>query len=314
MKRFLSDPTAVGSDIETCVKNLLALDKRQDTLFNTRISLIKELAYSICDGGTRTSEEIRQNYFAALSPSISPVSETQKYFDGISVFERIGICREISALSKKGLFTESVLGQNEPCPQSAKGRISYVKNNFTDSAYLAFSRSLQAPRCAYSDSFETICEDVFNGESEFCILPIETSVDGRLFSFYSLIDRYELKISGVCTVNHQGGSKFTRFALLCRTLGASEHLKLLSGKSTMLELRIAQSQADTAPFYDVFKAADACGMPLLRVDSRPLPYNDSLLSYYAVFEVSRSDLQAFFTYIALEFPQCYALGIYSSEK
>lgn len=314
MKRFLSDSAVSGTDIETCAKNLLALDQRQETLFNTRAALIKELAYSICDGGTRTAEEIRQSYFAVLSPSAEPSSESQKYFDGISIFEKIGICREIALLSKKGLFTESVLGQNEPCPITARGRISYVKNNFTDSAYLAFSKSLQSSRCSYSDSFETICEDVFNGESEFCILPIETSVDGRLFSFYSLIDRYELKISGVCSVNHQGGSKFTRFALLCRTLGVSDQVKALPGKSTMLELRIAQSQADTAPFYDVFRAADACGMPLLRVDSRPLPYNDSLLSYYAVFEVAGAELQAFFTYIALEFPQCYALGIYSSEK
>lgn len=313
MKRALTDANVLGTDIETASKNLEALDKRQSVLFKTRMALINELAYSICKGGNASVEEIERNYFAAISSAGDPASELEKYFDGIFIQEKIGICREIARLTPTGLFTEAILGQNEPCPKSAKGRISYVKNNFTDSAYLSFSKSLKGSRCAYSDSFETICEDVFNGESEFCILPIETSLDGRLFSFYSLIDKYELKISEICTVNHQNSSKFTRFALLCRTLEVSDYAKHLSGNSTLLELRTAQSQIGTAPVYDVFRAADACNMSLLRVDSRPLPYNDSLLSYYAVFEVSKADLKAFFTYIAIEFPQCYALGIYSTE-
>lgn len=310
MKRFLSDNEGIGNDIEICAKNLIALDQRQSTLFKTRAALISELAYSVCDGGNGTIDEIRRNYFAVLSQDQEPSSGSDQYFDGISIYERIGICREISRLSKKSLFAESVLGQNEPCPSSAKGRISYVKNNFTDSAYLAFSKSLKVSRCSYSDSFETICEDVFNGESEFCILPIETSADGRLFSFYSLIDRYELKISRICTVNHPGSSKFTRFALLCRTLDGFERARYTSNDSTVLELRIAQSHIEASPLHNVFKAADACNMPLLRVDSRPLPYNDALLSYYAVFDISNAELPTFFTYIALEIPQCYALGIY----
>ena len=204
-----------------------------------------------------------------------------------------------------------MLGQTEPCPERAKGRISYVKNNYTDSAYLMFSSAMRSPRCAYSDSFETICEDVYNGESEFCILPIETSTDGKLFSFYTLIDRYELKITSVCSIEHPGSGKTTDFALLARSLS----LPIKKQETTlMMELRVCQSLNHPTGIYDIFKAADACRMPLVRVDSIALPYGNGLLSHYAVFSLSPSRLGELLTYLALEFPQCYVMGIYTKTK
>ena len=158
MRRFLTKNEEISTDIEIGAKNLIDLDQRQSTLFKSRIALIKELAYSVCHGGDGSFDEIRHNYFNALGQSNAPFSEVEMYFDGISIYERIGLCREISKLSPKGLFIESVLGQSDPCDQSAKGKISYVKNNFTDSAYLTFSKVIKSSRCSYSDSFETVCE------------------------------------------------------------------------------------------------------------------------------------------------------------
>jgi prephenate dehydratase len=303
-----------SEDLSVNIQNLIALEDRQSLLFKSRMALVRELAYTICNGGEASSDEIKEHY-----SSVFP-SENQKrayggpmeYFNAISIPEKIGICREISNLSTsrndfKSSFVDSVIGAADPCKPEAVGKIAYVKNNFTDLAYLAFSKLLDTPRCAYLDSFDAICEDVHSGECEFCILPIETSADGKLLSFYSMIDRYEFKIISTYSVEHSDGSKFTRFALLGRSI---KQINSISSPGTKLELRIPESSNKEASVYKILCAADACNMRLCRIDSIPLPYNDSKLSYYAVFDMDGADTDAFITYIAIEHPQCYALGIY----
>lgn len=309
MKRYGSfDGT---SDVAISCENLNRLDKKQSRLFDSRRALLRELAYSICRGGEASADEIRNSYFGAFSSRL----DNNRYFDGLSVTERIEVCIEIASLmGKDNPFSRSVLGQGEPCNEGGREKISYVKNNFTDSAYLSFSKLLHSPRFSYSDSFETVCEEVAGGESEFCILPIETSTDGRLFTFYSLIDRYELRTSAICSVERDGGASFTRFALLKRSFSDENAVGITLNRSSVLELRISPTASGGAPINDIFKAADACQMPLLRVDSLPLPYGDSLLSHYAAFGIDGEHLPGFLTYLALEFPQCYASGIYSKEN
>ena len=301
MRRYKSQS---NRDVSIASQNLNALDSKQARLFESRKALLCELAYSICGGGKCSEDEIRENYLSALPCD----ADSKDYFSAISTPEKIDVCREINRLSYvKSSFYESVLGPSESCDESARGRVAYVKNNFTSSAYLIFSKLIPSPRCAYFDSFDLICEDVHSGESEFCILPVETSTDGKLISFYSMIDRYELKILSICTVEHPGGSNFTKFALLGRSL------KFPSAESTSglkFELRISQSLSDDTYISQIICAADVCGVALRRINSMPLPYSDSMISYYAVFDLNRSDLKTFLTYLTLECPQCYAMGIY----
>lgn len=291
-------------DILTASQNLNALDVRQGRLFESRKALIKELAYSICGGGKYEEETVRENYSLASPSNLT----SNNYFNALSIIEKIELCREIHALiDVNGGFYESVLGPAELCETRARGRIAYVKNNFTDSAYLTFSKSLSSPRCAYFDSFDSICEDVHSGKSEFCILPVETSTDGKLVSFYSMMDRYELKILSICTVEHQGGANFTKFALLGKSLSFPEKTEAFGLK---FELRISQSLSDASAISHIINAADACNITLCRISSLPLPYSDSMISCYAVFDLKGADLNTFLTYLTLECPQCYALGIY----
>ena len=84
----------------------------------------------------------------------------------------------------------------------------------------------------------------------------------------------------------------------------------MSSHGIKLELRVPQSTDKEASVYEILRAADACDLHLCRIDSIPLPYNDSKLSYYIMFDVHGSDLDIFMTYLAIEHPQCYALGIY----
>ena len=313
MKRYSTSENH-SRDLTINIQNLAALEDRQALLFKSRIALIRELAYTICDGGKASPDDIKERYLSVF-PSKNQKSihgEPLEYFNAISIPEKIGICREIFNLASKrddfkGSFVDSVLGTADPCKPEAMGKIAYVKNNFTDIAYLAFSKSITTPRCAYLDSFDAICEDVHSGECEFCILPIETSADGKLLSFYSMIDRYEFKIISTYSVEHSDSSKFTKFALLGRSV---KQLNSISSSGARLELRIPEPSDKEASVYKILCAADACNMRLCRIDSIPLPYNDSKLSYYAVFDIDAADTDAFITYIAIEHPQCYALGIY----
>ena len=309
MNRYKLPKGVVNDDLSINVQNLNNIDKKQKTLFRSRVALVRELAHTICRGGQASLEEIRENYLSVFPLETAKGAEkTGKYFDMVSIAEKIEICREISSLiDSKDIFYESILGNPDVCKASAAKKIVYVKNHFTDSAYLAFSSYSSEFRCAHFDSFDAVCEDVHSGESEFCILPIETSYDGKLLSFYSMIDKYEFKIISTCTVEHQDSSKFTKFALLGRSISLPESTGTLGKK---LEIRISQSPAKTSPVYEILLAADNCNIQLCRIDSLPLSYNESMLSYYAVFDMYESDLKTFITYLAIEHPQCYALGIY----
>ncbi len=302
--------TELSDDIKVCLDNISRLDGKQASLFASRNALIRELAFSICDGNP-SPEKLRQNYASAFNAAESAYDTAQRYFGGAATVDRANVCAAIAELmDKSNPFLRAVLGQGESCPKKALGKISYVKNNYTDSAYLVFAKQVHEPKVSYSDSFETICEDVFNGESEFCILPVETSSEGRLFAFYSLIDRYDLKTCSVCSVDRDGGAAFTKFALLRRSFSDSNINNIIKNNGARLELRISPPTSPDDSINSILVAADACGMPLLRVDSLPLPYGDSLLSHYAVFEVKQDAICGFLTFVALEFPQCYVSGLY----
>ena len=95
MKRYGSFDST--SDIAVSCENLNRLDKKQSRLFDSRRALLRELAYSICRGGEASSDEIRDNYYAAFSSRL----DNNRYFDGLSVTERIEVCIEIASLVGK---------------------------------------------------------------------------------------------------------------------------------------------------------------------------------------------------------------------
>lgn len=326
MKRYFNvdDRSILNEDITTSIKNLNSLDNRQTTLFDSRSAMISELVFSVFDGiQSESIDDVRKKYHL-VSPSQLKAkdiskhpkpNELQKYFDAISCIEKLSLCREIySAFGDKKSPFELLFDSYEPCSSEAASKIAYVKNNFTDIAYLKFAEALKKAKFSYLSSFELVCEEVFSGKCEFCILPVETSSDGKLFTFYSMIDKYELKIIALCSVLHSDEQKSTTFALLRKSLLPIDILSLNpeATKKIRLEMRIPQAPSGASPLHSIIQAATACDLQLCGINSMPLIYRDNLMSYYAVFNIHGSDLNTFMTYIALEFPQCYTVGFYSS--
>ena len=244
----------------------------------------------------------------------------KRFFNSMSVIEKLEICRKLADTTadlSHLLLYEGYHSQQEVPSPVARGRIAYMKNNFTESAFLCFSKVIANPRSAYFQSFDAVCEEVYSGGCEFCILPIESSSEGRLNSFYSMIDRFELKISAVCVVDQHDGQKFTKFALLKKSLSDSL-LKHGSTSEHILEFKISSdigesvslSSSEKSPICDIITAAEASGMRLLRIDSMPLPYSDEMMAYYVSLSIDRSRLIPFLLYLTLEYPQYDPLGLY----
>lgn len=188
------------------------------------------------------------------------------------------------------------------CNSSAK--IAYVKNNYTDSAFLSFSALFSAPKAHYSSNFEIACEDVYNGECDYCILPIESISNGKLFSFYSLIDKYDLKIFASCDIDEKHSQNRTRYALLSRKLLVIPHDK----RRSYIEFSMIDDTAKD--LSDIMAASDICGLRLYRIGTSHVPYDDVAIKYYHVFETTEANLLPFLMYLDIQHPSCKIIGQY----
>lgn len=300
----------LNEDLRIAFENWRSLDKRQGDLIEIRSVLLKELSGVITQGKNHNVQELKR-YCDELLLS----SRSEKYSTSLSIIDKIELCKNCFAdhsVSKD--FRELLLGQEEKCRTDAIGKVAYIKNNYADSAYLMFSKTVSSPRACYLPSLQAVCEEVYSGYCEYCILPIETDTDGKLMTFYSAIDKYELKIHSVCTVSYSDNQSFTKFALLKKSIsgvGIFNASQAYLSKRT-LEVKISQTSQSDSPLYDMLKAADACALKLQRIDSLPLSYNKELLGYYVVFSINQADFKTFLIYLALEYPQSYVVGVYSS--
>ena len=312
--------------IEIPYRNLLSLDDRQANLFEVRSALLAELTneFRSINNDDDLLEMCRSVYDGIAPQRCKPDPSTDNfenpkmisaYFDSISIVEKLQICKLLfidSKISKKLVQTLLRSAEGEQPNdhfESSHGCIAYMKNNYTESAFLRFSKVIHNAKSINFHSFEAVCEEVYSGKCEFCILPLESSTEGRLNTFYSMIDRFELKINATCVIYHNDNQKFTKFALLKKSIAEFNKNKS-SQKGQVFEFKIPAKIDALSPIGDILRCAEICNMKLIRIDSIPLPYNDEMLSYYASFNIDDSDFIVFLAYIMLEFPQCDPLGVY----
>lgn len=212
-----------------------------------------------------------------------------------------------------------LLGHTEPLDLAVRGNIAYQHNIYADEAFLHFSRVLPSAKAVYSDSFTAVCDQVFNGLCEYCILPLETTQDGKLVRFYNLIQRYELKIVLTCSVTTSDNRSTTVFGL-CRR-GLLWPRLLLPSKEFSFEFLFWQ-EPDHASLGEVMTAAAACSLSLVRTDCLPRSDEEILIGagypFALRFEIPadnnplahESDFLAFLLYLSLHSPSYLPIGIY----
>ena len=182
---------------------------------------------------------------------------------------------------------------------AAHNRIAYQRNRFTDEAFTRFSTLLRDARAAYPHTFRAVCDEVAGGTCEYCILPVESSGEGRLHAFTSLIEAYGLKIVAVCTVPI-GDGRETLYALLRRSL-----LPLRTPDGTPWWSEISCDTSGRGP-EGILGGAALCGMVPEYAEFRRG-------SLRAVFPPD-GDLPAFLLFLSLAYPHFEITGLFRHPK
>ena len=228
-----------------------------------------------------------------------------------SATDKLLLCRRLLANEYKTDATNEIneliaIGDNEDISSDAHGKVAYPKNNFNDSAYERLSLSVDSADPIYTSSINSACEAVADGSCEFCIMPMENSLEGKLFGFYALIDRFELKISNTCEVQSEGESRI-RYALVSR--GCREPSNSIPpDTSYILEFFVLDS--DAGFLGDLIPAADACGAELVSIDSRPVPYDTQSKKFIMSFRIRVGEALLFRAFLGLNYDSYSPIGLY----
>lgn len=153
-----------------------------------------------------------------------------------------------------------------PADSAGEGRVSFAGSNMLSTAFATFRGADNRLVASFVHSFTDACEDVAAGESEYCILPIESSREGILSTVYSLIGRYELFIARVCSV--ESLETTTKFALLCR--GKRDIMSCNDMQYVALRL----SGQDASAWSRLHIGAEVLGVETVSNVSVPLGYTD----------------------------------------
>ena len=281
-----------NKDVTTVYDNLYELTSRQE-LTQEEKSLFCDILSNLVLSDSHSPEELR----ATLFDSATRLCDE----DTVELF-----CKtvKLSRLSLGTLLSGAL--SYEDCSPVASAKIVYVKNNNSDSAFVRFSSLFKNPKVSYKSNFDEICEDVYNGVGDFCILPVENANGVKLFSFYSLIDKYELKIFAVCDLYEGNSEHSTRYALVSRKMAAHAE------KEKMAYIEFSIISDNGYELADILSAAKKCGLKLFRIDTVSVPYDDSRFRYYHVFECPEKSAIPFLLYLNFKYPEHKNIGYYIS--
>lgn len=299
------------SPVEIIASNLDELGCRSMEAREQLLAHLCELATEIADGfadPVAFLASLPEHRFLAPREQMYTDSPARAYAFAQSTYQRALLCIE---LRKKLPLTEDAWNElffpsgDGETDAPSENRISYQKNNYTDEAFGCFSEALGGARVLYVSDFTEVCENIYNGLSEYGILPIESSEEGRLGNFARLIDRYDLKITATCDVRI-GRERMTRFALLRRSIALlqkdSARPMYLEGSCTLTGYPAAQ---------DLLEAARICGLKTERADLKRSE-DGSRQTLHVTLSTDGGDLPAYLLYLAMEAPAFHTVGYYAN--
>ena len=244
-------------------------------------------------------------------PPAATEADSNPLLRGYASMQSVRLCKALATrlTEQKPFPLGAFFADGEPLSADASQRIIYQKSSYTDEAYLVFSTLLPGAQAFYAHSFHASCEAVYNGECEYCILPVENSVEGELSAFSRLIDRYELKIAASCEILGNATARSTRFALLRRRM-----LPIMEATDATYFFECAIPQGYPPQVADLLTAAKACGLRLYRINSLPQSNADATFAAHPCFLTASADLHAFLLYLAMEAPHYTPIGLYPHLK
>lgn len=295
-------------------ENLQELTERADLLGEQEIAHLRELAIEIAQGDDLADLLSSLPYYRIVpnAPSANILANNAKQLARsrklLESRQSMLLCGALyQELCNREPLLPALFPDAEEVAPNAAGRIVYQRNSYTDNAYLAFATLVPDARAAYAHSFQTACEEVFNGHCEYCILPIENAFEGELIGFAKLIAQFDLKIAATCDIAGTDASRKTRFALLRRNI-----LPLLSFDTEKSGFFRFSLPSQSSPLVDnVLSAANFFGLTFLSANTLPIDMEDAIACFHFTFDIHGGDLYPFLLYLATVVPQYIPIGIYS---
>ena len=255
------------------------------------------LIWALCERRLPSAKELRDRIGW-------PKDEELAFPEALSAHQLVRLCASLKdclSLTDRE-WLELLLPMAEEREKDLGSRISYQKNHYTDLAYERFSAYLGLSRAQYAHGFESVCQDLFNGTARYGILPLESSAEGRLGSFWALIEKYDLKICAVCSIP-TGDGRETKFALL------SPSLSPLAEKPEILDFSCKIGAEMSASH--LLLSAEMLGLRVVSaVVSRSKKSNSTLL--HAALSMEGGNPVAFLLYLAMEHPTAKIIGYYEN--
>ena len=194
-----------------------------------------------------------------------------------------------------------------PAPNAP--RVAFLDSAIGRDALRHFECVLPHHRPLPTHSFTAVCEEIANERADFALLPIEDSREGKFLHLYEEIDRFELRITHVCTVPYADRSRNVLMALLSR-----RYAPVHTVEGDWL-LSCSFFGEEPHALSDLLIAADAIGLRLHHIDTLPSPYGETGAFYHPVFCTEGAQADALFlAYLAVCLPRAHVTARYLHLK
>lgn len=242
-----------------------------------------------------------ETFFAEVNQNAEPYFKRTLFR-----FFKLFLCDAISSRGGEAtldLLAPMVCGEGAPFPTEKEKTVAFLRNVQASRAFEAFARSLGGVSAVYESNFLNACESVYTGQATYAIIPIYSAADGRLGSFYRQIEKYELSIVLTCDIDSDDGENTTTFALVYK-----DRLYLHAEGEPLYECKITFDEPDM--LADIMDAASYFGVTVRSLDALPAVFSGRTNAFAIVFGLQNANVGGFFSYLALEYPQTAAIGIY----
>lgn len=244
---------------------------------------------------------LRQQALALLGEARapSPLLRTQQ------ILERIAFCRALHDTHPDVLAEDfSPSAHTVTAQANTQSTVATLQGPLFGDALIAFDAILPKAAPLFCQSFSEIGEAVSSGRAAFAILPLEDTVEGKLFRLYELIEHLELRMA--CTVDVPGreASKSVRFALLYKT----DAPKAQPVGEQILECTLFED--DPRSLGELLAAAEAFGFLTRRIDSLPHSWHEDAFVKHIIFKSKGEELGALMLYLTLFMPRAAVTAHY----
>ena len=329
---YVNEASLLWQDISICDCNLQRLDGEQALLWEKRRAFLLEKLHILADALRRESgisAPGRDMFLASMIANRAPFSMVSMLCEGreerdgaeetsaasaaeLGREEKLWLCRFLMHEMIRKDFAEpfltrylSLMNQELHITPSGtetpEARICYVKGDLSEKALSLIRMTLPSVVGVPQSGFQTVCESVYYGKSDACLLPVENARDGFLQSFARLVLEYELCCTMRVELTDEDDSVHA-FALYRTGYGCP-----------MIDAPISMELTAKVPRHFSLGAflmsASECGVRLLRAAFGQTDA-DGTQSLSLRLCISDSDFEAFLCYLYLELPSFRLIGIY----